>query len=140
MADLRGITNCEADALSRGKEVQGWCLESSKARGLFKTWDWPTWSLFADSSKTLAPCYFILDKRDWRAGGTDAFLRDRKTLKGPLYAFPLPQLLSQALAKVVKDKVLTMLIAACWEDAAWLPKLLPLSQGTPKRLPTKTIT
>ena len=138
-AYLKGIANAGADSLSRGKEVLEWCLSPSTTRLLFRSWGKIQWDLFADNTNTKAPNYFTLDRHDSKAQGVDAFLQDWANLQGPLYAFPPPQLIPQVLAMVTLHKVRLVLIAPCWEDAAWLPELLSLSIRPPRKLPPASI-
>ena len=89
--------------------------------------------LFASASTAQLPVYFTLDKRDPQAAGVDAFLQPWE--QGLLYAFPPPQLIPQILAKLTRDQGQMILIAPCWEDAAWFGEVLSLLIDEPRRLP-----
>lgn len=139
-AYLKGIANSDADALSRGQTCREWHLTHKTARRVFKRWTRPSWDLLASADSTKAPYYFSLDRDDPEAQGADAFMQSWGNLRGPIYVFPPPQLLPQVLAKVVTEEIEVMLIAPCWEDAAWLPELLALSTAQPRRLPPDAVT
>ena len=114
-AYLRGIANIEADSLSRGKQLQEWCLLPQVASQIF-TQGRPRWDLFASQASAQADRFFSIDSRD-SSQGMDALLQDWASLRGPLYAFPPPQLIPQTLSKVVVEQIDLTLIAPCWEDS-----------------------
>jgi len=115
-AYLRGIANIEADSLSRGKQMQEWCILPQVASQIFSQVGWPRWDLFASQASAQATLYFSIDNQD-NSQGMDALLQDWAQLKGPLYAFPPPQLIPQTLSKLVVEQVALTLIAPCWEDS-----------------------
>lgn len=134
-AYLKGIANAGADALSRGRAVKEWCLDPRVSTRLFRRRGAPQWDLFADGENHLAPLYFSLDRTDKRAQGIDAFMQEWGTLQGRIYAFPPPQLIPQVLSRIVTARMELLLVAPCWEDAAWLPEILSLCIREPLKLP-----
>ena len=88
-AYLMGVANTAADSLSRGKEVQEWCLHPTTAHRAFKLWGRPSWDLFASQATTLAPHFFTITRQDQGAQGMDALLQDWSSLRGPYMLSPL---------------------------------------------------
>ena len=121
----KGIANWGADALSRGKEVLKLCLSPTTSNLLIRTWNRPRWDLLVAQDNMLCSRYFTLDRRDTQAAGVDAFHRTGAPSGTPVCL--CLQLVPQVLAKVIQHRTSLILLALCWEDAAWLLDLPSLS-------------
>ena len=132
-ADLPGIANLGADALSRGTETRGWFINPRVSERIFSRLGLPQIDLFASRRSAQVKTYFSLDRRDNHSTGTNA-LNQSWTFKH-IYAFPLPQIIPLILGRMRECKGTLILVTPFWSRAAWLPELLQMAVRAPFRLP-----
>ena len=129
---VRGSANTVADSLSRSKETE-WHLSPLIAQRIFRLFGTPAVDLFASARTAQLPLYMTLDRADSRAVAVDALSQEWPF---PLvFAFPPPTLVPAVLNKLKTTSVKMLLIAPAWSDAPWLPVVIGMLCGSPRRLP-----
>ena len=134
---IRGVSNVEADRLSRDVKVNTeWMLKPKLFQGLLHIFGVPIIDLFASRINYQLPAY-VSWRPDPKACDIDAFAMSWSC--GFMYAFPPFSIVGRVLQKIIQDQAEVLVVLPLWPTRVWFAQAMSLLVGYPRLLPRNAL-